>query len=101
MGIDRGGVGTCLALGFESGGDGCARGSFVRDHDGWFLRVHMFPDRVPSLRKSGPIAHDSITGPRTSAVRGTDYFGKLWGEFAGGEIQKVFRIRILPGTDGG
>ena len=96
MGFERGGVGTGLALGFESGGDGCARGSFVRDHDGWSVRVHIIPDQVSSLRKNGPIAHDSITGPRTLAVRGTDYFGELWDEFGEARFRRFSGFVFFP-----
>ena len=74
MGIERSGIGPRLALGFKGSGEGCAGDGVLRVHDGWSFRIWMFPDPDSSLRKTGPIAHDSITAPRTLAVRGADCF---------------------------
>ena len=74
MGIERSGIGTGFAVGFKGSGEDCAGGGFLRSHHGWSIRIWMFPDPGSSLRKTGPIAHDSITAPRTLAVRGADCF---------------------------
>jgi hypothetical protein len=66
-------------LGFKGSGERCAGDGVLRVHDGWSFRIWMFPDPDSSLRKTGPITHDSITAPRTLAVRGADCFEKYGG----------------------